>query len=70
MPLSLGIALNKPIFFIKKNRYGDMNNDCCTLKIPPPILAFDLATILFSSKITYLQIPSLTHKHELGLVKC
>ncbi len=69
MPLSLGIALNKPIFFFK-NRYGDVNNVCCALKIPPPIFAFDPTTIFFASKITYLQIPSLTHKHELGLVKC
>jgi len=52
MPLSLGIALHKPIFFL--NRYGDMNNVCCALKIPPPILAFDPATILFPSKITHL----------------
>jgi hypothetical protein len=47
-----------------------VNNVCCALKIPPPIFAFDPTTIFFASKITYLQIPSLTHKHELGLVKC
>jgi hypothetical protein len=47
-----------------------MKNVCCALKLPPPILAFDPTTIFFPSKIPYLQIPSLTHKHELGLVKC
>ncbi len=34
-----------------------------------PYLAFALATIFFTSKNTYLFLPSLTHKHETKIIK-